>query len=178
MPRSADSFCTCSFPGISSHGEALKLNTHISMSSESWEIGSSLQENLPACHESLPDQSLPCIIFPGFMAELPDLDWSYICTFPLAVPGHQSLSSPWPQALKLGERICQVKVSFSPNSWKRMDISRRKLEFQDGLYHLSQGWSFSTGNVGMNLSLDGSEEGVQNADVRQSASYIFLPKHI
>lgn len=59
-----------------------------------------------------------------------------------------------------------------------MDISRRKLEFQDGLYHLSQGWSFSTGNVGMNLSLDGSEEGVQNADVRQSASYIFLPKHI
>jgi len=108
------------------------------------------------------------------------LDWSYICPVPFLwqhqdakiIPPHQ------PQAPKQGERIGQVKVSFSPNGWKKMGTSRRKLKLQDGLYHLSQIRSFSTGNVGRHLGLDGSEEGTQNADVRQSAPYVFLPKCI
>lgn len=145
MPRPNDSSCTPSFPGIWLHGEALESNFHISMSSESWEISTSLKENLPACHESHPDQSLPRV-FPGGMTELSGLDWSYFSPV-LFLWQHQDtriIPSHQPQALKQGERIDQVKVYFSPNSWKKMGTSRRKLNLQDGLYHFSQGSSFST----------------------------------
>lgn len=146
VPRPNDSSCTPSFPGILLHGEVLESNFHISMSSKSWEISSSLKENLPACCKSCPDQSLPRIVFPGGMTELSGLDWSYFCPV-LFLWQHQDtkiIPSHQPQALKEGERIGQVKVSFSPNSWKKMGTSRSKLELQDGLYHFSQGSSFST----------------------------------